>query len=114
MENINTDVTELEKGMEAVRKEAEIRGRGSHSLVVRDFLANAEDKLRRLKSDSKMAQEAFRECVEFFAESPRTTDANSFFSLLVRFVKAFKVRFLRVYLEMFKLTLTDFKYNKCI
>nr|XP_023012528.1 formin-like protein CG32138 [Leptinotarsa decemlineata] len=76
--------------MDAVRKEAEIRGRGSHSLVVRDFLANAEDKLRRLKSDAKMAQDAFRECVEFFAESPRTTDANTFFSLLVRFVKAFK------------------------
>nr|XP_023011554.1 formin-like protein CG32138 isoform X1 [Leptinotarsa decemlineata] len=90
LENINTDVAELEKGMDAVRKEAEIRGRGSHSLVVRDFLANAEDKLRRLKSDAKMAQDAFRECVEFFAESPRTTDANTFFSLLVRFVKAFK------------------------
>ncbi|XP_030750923.1 formin-like protein isoform X2 [Sitophilus oryzae] len=90
LENISTDVHELEKGMEAVRKEAEIRGRGNHSLVVRDFLANAEDKLRRLKSDAKMAQEAFRECVEYFAESPRTTDANSFFSLLVRFVKAFK------------------------
>ncbi|XP_060529722.1 formin-like protein isoform X3 [Cylas formicarius] len=90
LENISTDVHELDKGMEAVRKEAEIRGRGSHSLVVRDFLANAEDKLRRLKSDSKMAQEAFRECVEYFAESPRTTDANNFFSLLVRFVKSFK------------------------
>ncbi|CAG9862658.1 unnamed protein product [Phyllotreta striolata] len=90
LENINTDVNELEKGMETVRKEAEIRGRGNHSLVVRDFLANAEDKLRRLKSDAKTALEAFRECVEFFAESPRTTDANSFFSLLVRFTKAFK------------------------
>ncbi|XP_056642450.1 formin-like protein [Diorhabda sublineata] len=76
--------------MEAVRKEAEIRGRGNHSLLVRDFLVNAEDKLRRLKTAAKMAQGAFRECVEFFAESPRTTDANTFFSLLVRFVKAFK------------------------
>ncbi|KAF7272584.1 hypothetical protein GWI33_014642 [Rhynchophorus ferrugineus] len=90
LENISTDVHELEKGMEAVRKEAEIRGRGNHSLVVRDFLANSEDKFRRLKGDAKMAQEAFRECVEYFAESPRTTDANTFFSLLVRFVKAFK------------------------
>ncbi|RZB40880.1 formin-like protein, partial [Asbolus verrucosus] len=90
LENITTDVHELEKGMEAVRKEAEIRGKGAHSLVVRDFLANAEEKLRRLKNDSKAAQEAFRECVEYFAESPRTTDANTFFSLLVRFVKAFK------------------------
>ncbi|KAL1497828.1 hypothetical protein ABEB36_008720 [Hypothenemus hampei] len=91
IENISTDVHELEKGMEAVRKEAEIRGRGNHSLVVRDFLINTEDKLRRLRSDFKMAQEAFRECVEYFAESSRTTDANTFFSLLVRFVKSFKV-----------------------
>ncbi|KAJ3654739.1 hypothetical protein Zmor_013908 [Zophobas morio] len=90
LENITTDVHELEKGMEAVRKEAEIRGKGAHSIVVRDFLANAEEKLRRLRNDAKAAQEAFRECVEYFAESPRTTDANSFFSLLVRFVKAFK------------------------
>ncbi|CAH1122122.1 unnamed protein product [Ceutorhynchus assimilis] len=90
LENIFTDVHELEKGMEAVRKEAEIRGRGNCSLVIRDFLANAEDKLRRLKTDSKVSQEAFRECVEYFAESSRTTDANTFFSLLVRFVKAFK------------------------
>uniref|UniRef100_A0AAR5PXH6 Formin-like protein n=1 Tax=Dendroctonus ponderosae TaxID=77166 RepID=A0AAR5PXH6_DENPD len=90
IENISTDVHELEKGMDAVRKEAEIRGRGNHSLVVRDFLANTEDKLRRLRSDFKMAQEAFRECVEYFAESSRTTDANTFFSLLVRFVKSFK------------------------
>lgn len=57
IENISTDVHELEKGMDAVRKEAEIRGRGNHSLVVRDFLANTEDKLRRLRSDFKVAQE---------------------------------------------------------
>ncbi|XP_022920232.1 formin-like protein [Onthophagus taurus] len=91
LENITTDVHEIEKGMEAVRKEAEIRGKGSQSLVLRDFLANAEDKVKKLKNDVKTAQDTFRECVEYFAESPRTTDANSFFSLLVRFVKAFKV-----------------------
>ncbi|KAI4461818.1 formin-like protein [Holotrichia oblita] len=91
LENIITDVQELEKGMDAVRKEADIRGKGNQSLVLRDFLANAEDKLKKLKSDVKTAQDTFRECVEYFAESPRTTDANSFFSLLVRFTKAFKV-----------------------
>lgn len=77
--------------MEAVRKEAEIRGKGVQSLVLRDFLANSEEKLRKLRNDAKVAQDAFRECVEYFAESPRTTDANTFFSLLVRFTKAFKV-----------------------
>lgn len=90
LENIATDVQELEKGMDAVRKEADARGKGAQSLVIKDFLQNSEDKLKKLKIEAKAAQDAFRECVEFFAESPRTTDANAFFSLLVRFVKAFK------------------------
>lgn len=77
--------------MDAVRKEVEIRGKGVQSLVLRDFLANSEEKLKKLKNDARISQDAFRECVEYFAESPRTTDANSFFSLLVRFSKAFKV-----------------------
>lgn len=85
-----TDVQELEKGMEQVRKEAEVRGK-QQSVVLRDFLANSEEKLRKLRADARSAQDAFRECVEYFAESPRTTDANSFFSLLVRFTRAFKV-----------------------
>lgn len=98
LENINTDVHELEKGMEAVKKEVEIRGKGVQSLVLRDFLSNSEEKLRKLKHDTKVAQEAFKECVEYFAESPRTTDANTFFCMLVRFTKAFKVQFVVILL----------------
>ncbi|XP_044731705.1 formin-like protein isoform X1 [Chrysoperla carnea] len=90
LENVATDVTELEKGMEQVRKEADVKGKGPHSIVLRDFLANTEEKLKRLKADAKAAQEAFRECVEYFGESPRTIDANTFFSLLVRFARSFK------------------------
>ncbi|KAK0174346.1 hypothetical protein PV327_010129 [Microctonus hyperodae] len=90
LENITTDVHELEKGMDQVRKEFELRGKEKHNTVLRDFLNNAEEKLRRLRSDSRAAGEAFRECVEFFGESPRQSDANTFFSLLVRFARAFK------------------------
>lgn len=91
-----TDIHELEKGMDLVRKEAELRGSGKErgsgqSVVLRDFLANSEEKLRRLKADGRTAQDAFRECVEYFGESPRTADASTFFSLLVRFARAFKV-----------------------
>lgn len=98
LENVVTDVHELEKGMDLVRKEAELRGTGKErgsgqSVVLRDFLANSEEKLRRLKSDGRSAQDAFQECVEYFGESPRTADANTFFSLLVRFVRAFKVSY---------------------
>lgn len=86
-----TDVHELEKGMDLVRKEHELRGKERQSVVLRDFLNNSEEKLRKLKVDAKIAQETFKDCVEFFGESPRTTDANTFFSLLVRFTRAFKV-----------------------
>lgn len=91
LENITTDVHDLEKGMEQVRKEFELRGKEKNNTVLHDFLKNAEEKLRRLKSEAKSAGDAFHACVEFFGESPRQADANSFFSLLVRFARAFKV-----------------------
>lgn len=91
LEILVSDVAELEKGMEGVRKEAEVRKERTNPSVLRDFLANSEDKLRRLKADTKLAQESFRECLEYFGESPRTSDANTFFSLLVRFIKAYKL-----------------------
>lgn len=104
IENIVTDVHELEKGMDQVRKESDLRGKGVHSVVLRDFLLNSEDKLKRLKADAKSSQDVFRECVEYFGESHRTTDANTFFSLLVRFARAFKVNInLFTYLIMFLL-----------
>lgn len=84
-------MNELEKGMDQVRKEFELRGKEKHNMVLRDFLNNSEEKLRRLKSDARAAGDTFRECVEFFGESPRQADANTFFSLLVRFARAFKV-----------------------
>lgn len=92
LENVISDVSELEKGMEVVRKEVEQRAKNTQNLVLKDFLANSEDKLKKISADTKVAQENFKECLEFFGESSRNPDANAFFSLLVRFVKAFKVR----------------------
>lgn len=91
-----TDVSELEKNMEIVKKECEMRNKdrtGSQNLtILKDFLNNNEDKLKRLRADTKVAHDTFNECVEYFGESPRMTDANTFFSLLVRFTRSFKVR----------------------
>lgn len=94
LENVITDVHELEKGMEMVRKEADLRGKGPYNMVVRDFLNNSEEKLKKIKNDTKTAETIFKECVEYFGESSRNADANAFFSLLVRFTKAFKVSFI--------------------
>ncbi|KAK7600967.1 hypothetical protein V9T40_008408 [Parthenolecanium corni] len=94
LENVIADVSDLEKNMEIVKRECEMRSKdraGSQNLnILRDFLNNNEDKLKRLRADTKVAQDAFNECVEYFGESPRMTDANTFFSLLVRFTRSFK------------------------
>ncbi|XP_013116720.1 formin-like protein isoform X4 [Stomoxys calcitrans] len=90
LENIVTDVHDLEKGMELVKKEAELRVKGSQTHILRDFLNNSEDKLKKIKMELKMAQDAFKECVEYFGESSRNADAAAFFSLIVRFSRAFK------------------------
>lgn len=59
LENVVTDVHELEKGMEAVKKEYELRGKGPHNHVLKDFLSNSEDKLKKTKVDAKNAQVIF-------------------------------------------------------
>lgn len=94
LENVITDVNELEKNMDIVKKECETRGyvNAQHVMVLKDFLNNSEEKLKRLKNETKTAQESFRDCVEYYGEPRRGTDANTFFSMLVRFVKAFKVQ----------------------
>lgn len=91
LENVIADVNELEKGMEIVRKEVTAAGKNAQCVVLKDFLSNSEEKLKKISADTKVAQQSFKECLEYFGESSRNPDANAFFSLLVRFVKAFKV-----------------------
>uniref|UniRef100_A0A336LP78 CSON009963 protein n=1 Tax=Culicoides sonorensis TaxID=179676 RepID=A0A336LP78_CULSO len=91
LEIVMGDVNELDRGMEAVRKEVmAIKGNAPQNPILKDFLANSEEKLKKMKTQAKNAQEAFKDCVEYFGESPKNTDANSFFTLIVRFVKEFK------------------------
>lgn len=59
LEILISDVNELEKGMEAVRKEADLRGKGTHNHVLRDFLNNSEEKLKKIRTDCKTAQVPF-------------------------------------------------------
>jgi hypothetical protein len=92
LENVFIDVAELEKGMEIVRKEIDLRGKGVQNHILKDFLNNSEEKLKKIRADSKCAQDAFKECLEYYGESSRNSDATAFFSLIVRFIKSFKVR----------------------
>ena len=57
MENIVVDMNELDKGMDMTKKEYEAR---KHSrdlpVILKDFLNNSEDKLKKLQSDLKTAK----------------------------------------------------------
>ncbi|XP_076348576.1 formin-like protein isoform X2 [Tachypleus tridentatus] len=61
LENILIDVSELEKGLELCKKELALRGDAKDAAVLREFLGNNEEKLRRLKANTKTAQQAEQE-----------------------------------------------------
>lgn len=57
MENINTDIHELERGMEITKRESVLRKDSrDYPAILKDFLSNAEDKFRKLLGDVKTAQ----------------------------------------------------------
>lgn len=99
LDNVVTDVHEMEKGMDQARNEAD-KGQTVH--VLRDFLNNSQEKLNKIKQDAKEAQRSFKECAEYFGESSGNADASDFFSTLLRFIKAVKV---------FKMQLIDDFFN---
>ena len=51
-----TDVHELEKGMEMTKKEYQTRKERDAPTMLKDFLSNSEDKLRKLIADVKTAK----------------------------------------------------------
>ena len=53
---MRTDLAELEKGMELTKREYEARKGRDPPTILQDFLSNSEDKLKKLKQDSKTAQ----------------------------------------------------------
>ena len=56
LENVITDIAEMEKGMEMTKREYEARKDREPPVILRDFLANSEDKIKKLRTDAKSAQ----------------------------------------------------------
>lgn len=56
LENIASDIAELEKGMELTKREYEARKDRDPPSILREFHTNAEEKMRKLKTDCKTAQ----------------------------------------------------------
>ena len=57
LENITTDLVELNKGMELTKKEYVLRQTSpTPPVILADFLRNSEEKLLKLRTDTKTAQ----------------------------------------------------------
>ncbi|XP_016319663.1 formin-like protein 2 [Sinocyclocheilus anshuiensis] len=87
LENVLLDVKELQRGMDLTRRENSMHG---HNTMLRDFIQQNENKLKKLQDDAKIAQDAFDEVVKFFGENSKTTPPSMFFPVFVRFVKAYR------------------------
>jgi len=93
LENIQIDVQDLTRGLDNAKKELVIRQTmmnvDTHSLE--SFIQLAQDRIDRLIQDAKLAQDSFNQCVEYFGETPRTQNPSNFFSVFVKFHRAYQV-----------------------
>ncbi|XP_067266832.1 formin-like protein 2 isoform X2 [Chanodichthys erythropterus] len=87
LDNVLLDVKELQRGMDLTRREYSMHG---HNTMLKDFIQQNENKLKKLQDDAKIAQDAFDEVVKFFGENSKTTPPSVFFPVFVRFVKAYR------------------------
>jgi hypothetical protein len=93
LENVQFDMNELEKGMRNTKKEFEIRVESkADTHVLKEFLAKAEPQFNELANKYKLCQEQFNQCVEYFGETPRSQSPSGFFTIFVKFLKAFNVK----------------------
>jgi len=105
LENILTDVRELEKGMDLTKRELENRLnapiqsmqnkeqqrlKSEQNKSLQEFVNMASEKVSKLRSDANNAQSSFKDCAEYFGEDPKTGDCNTFFSVIVRFIATWK------------------------
>ena len=97
LENIMTDVNELEKGMNLTLKELSARqnappnpSKTQRNLALKDFCDNANAQLKKLKVDATNAKTVYVDCLEHFGEDAKNLDANTFFAILMRFCAGWK------------------------
>nr|XP_054767781.1 formin-like protein 3 isoform X3 [Lytechinus pictus] len=87
LENLIADITSLSHGITLCKREY---AQQSDNTILRDFLLNNEEKVRKLEMDLKNAKDAFNEVVGYFGENPKTLPPSAFFALFHRFSVAFK------------------------
>ncbi|XP_038044953.1 formin-like protein 3 [Patiria miniata] len=87
LENLVIDIRQLTSGIQLSKREFAQQHDNS---ILRDFLLANEDKVKKVDSDMKKAEEAYNEAVGYYGENPKMCPPSTFFSLFQRFVNAYK------------------------
>ncbi|CAF3542171.1 unnamed protein product, partial [Rotaria sordida] len=92
LENVQVDVQDLTRGLDNAKKELIIRQTIKNVEIrsLEEFINIVQDKIDRLVHDVKLAQDSFNQCVEYFGEAPRTQSPSNFFSIFVKFHRAYQ------------------------
>lgn len=56
LENILTDVADLEKGMDAIKKEIDVGIKGTHNQILKEFIVNYDEKLKKTQRETTAAK----------------------------------------------------------
>ena len=54
-----------------------------------DFATRASDIVSKMKNDAQNAQNAFKDCAEYFGEDPKIIDCSTFFGYFMRLISQF-------------------------
>jgi len=93
LENCTSEVSELEKGMELVKKELQLRiaQKDNATLRLQNFVSSRNPDLINLKEDLKQAQLSYNDCIEYFGENVKNLESSSqFFNTFAKFLKQYK------------------------
>uniref|UniRef100_A0A3B3TYH0 FH2 domain-containing protein n=1 Tax=Poecilia latipinna TaxID=48699 RepID=A0A3B3TYH0_9TELE len=86
-DSILRNLKALERGMELTRSEFSAE---EENPVLKTFLDTNAPLLDSLKAEEKTAQDTYESVVEYFGEDPTMTLPSEFFSIFIRFIKAYK------------------------
>uniref|UniRef100_A0A8C4QD72 Formin-like 1a n=1 Tax=Eptatretus burgeri TaxID=7764 RepID=A0A8C4QD72_EPTBU len=87
IEGVMSDVREISRGMEQVKREAE---QAEAPPELGQFIESSKGQVEQLQKLAESAQEAYAAVCEFFGENPKTTMPSTFFPHFGRFVVAYK------------------------
>lgn len=93
LETCASEVQELERGMELVKRELNLRGSQKDPATQRlhSFVTSKSPELLSLTGELRVSRSEYNQCVEYFGENTKLLESSTaFFSIFAKFLKQYK------------------------